>query len=88
MPDQLPLFDTAADPEPRAAADSFSLDARFAPLRTTASRLSPLIRFGTSSWAFPGWHRIVYSTARSESWLSREGLREYARHPLLRTVGA
>jgi uncharacterized protein YecE (DUF72 family) len=86
MPDQLPLFDTAAAPAREAAADS-SLDARFAPLRATASRLSPLVRFGTSSWSFPGWQGIVFAASRSEGWLSREGLREYARHPLLGTVG-
>lgn len=86
MPDQLPLFDTAAAPERKAAAAS-PLDARFAPLRDTASRLSPHVRFGTSSWAFPGWAGLVYTTNRTERWLSREGLREYVRHPLLRTVG-
>jgi uncharacterized protein YecE (DUF72 family) len=86
MPDQLPLFDTAAAPERQAAADS-PLDARFAALRETASRLSPHVRFGTSSWAFPGWSGLVYGATRSERWLSREGLRECVRHPLFRTVG-
>lgn len=42
---------------------------------------------GTSSWSFPGWRGIVYSSAESTTTLAREGLREYARHPLLRTVG-
>ena len=86
MPDQLPLFDTAAAPERKAAADS-PLDTRFAALRETASRLSPHVRFGTSSWSFPGWSGLVYAKSRTERWLSREGLREYVRHPLLRTVG-
>jgi uncharacterized protein YecE (DUF72 family) len=86
MPDQLPLFDTAADPERQSAAAS-PLDARFAALRATASRISPLVRFGTSSWGFPGWRGLVYTVGRTEGWLSREGLREYVRHPLLRTVG-
>jgi hypothetical protein len=53
MPDQLPLFDMAADPERQSVAAS-PLDARFAALRATASRISPLVRFGTSSWGFPG----------------------------------
>ena len=52
-----------------------------------AGRIDPLIRFGTSSWSFPGWRGIVYSRAMSDSALARDGLREYARHPLLRTVG-
>ena len=86
MPDQLSLFDTAAAPEHPAAAPS-PLDARFAALRETASRVSPLVRFGTSSWSFPGWRGLVYTARRTEGWLSREGLREYVRHPLLRTVG-
>lgn len=42
---------------------------------------------GTSSWSFPGWQGIVYSRKRSASVLAKEGLREYAQHPLLRTVG-
>jgi uncharacterized protein YecE (DUF72 family) len=86
MPEQLPLFDTAAAPKRQAAAAS-PLDARFAALRATASRISPLVRFGTSSWSFPGWRGLVYTARRSEGWLSREGLREYVRHPLFRTVG-
>lgn len=86
MPDQLPLFDAAAAPEREPAAASL-LDARFAALGATASRISPLVRFGTSSWSFPGWRGLVYSAGRAEGWLAREGLREYVRHPLLRTVG-
>lgn len=52
-----------------------------------ASRLPDTVRFGTSSWSFPGWAGIVYERKRSESSLARDGLVEYARHPLLRTVG-
>jgi len=42
---------------------------------------------GTSSWSFPGWQGIVYARKRAASVLAKEGLREYAQHPLLRTVG-
>jgi uncharacterized protein YecE (DUF72 family) len=42
---------------------------------------------GTSSWSFPGWRGIVYPSSATAPSLSREGLRDYARHPLLRTVG-
>lgn len=42
---------------------------------------------GTSSWAFPGWAGTVYREPYPSSVLSREGLRAYAQHPLLRTVG-
>ena len=52
-----------------------------------AARLPPGIFFGTSSWSFPGWAGLVYPRRASEAQLAREGLRDYARHPLLRTVG-
>lgn len=52
-----------------------------------AARLPAGVRFGTSSWSFPGWKGIVYSRRTTTAVLAREGLAEYARHPLLRTVG-
>lgn len=52
-----------------------------------AARLPAELYLGTSSWSFPGWTGLVYGSARSEAALARDGLREYARHPLLRTVG-
>ncbi len=52
-----------------------------------ARRLPESLRLGTSSWSFPGWRGLVYAHPRSEAQLARDGLREYARHPLLRTVG-
>ena len=54
--------------------------------RALAASLPPNLYFGTSSWAFPGWQGIVYSRQESPSALSRDGLVEYAQHPLLRTV--
>lgn len=47
------------------------------------------VLFGTSSWTFPGWKDIVYSgQVTTQSLLEREaGLRAYAAHPLLKTVG-
>jgi uncharacterized protein YecE (DUF72 family) len=83
---QLDLFgapDTAAALDPSAA----QLAAVHDEARTIAAALDPRIRFGTSSWSFPGWRGLVYSRASTERELAREGLREYARHPLLRTVG-
>jgi len=55
-------------------------------LRSLAERLPKNLFLGTSSWAFPGWRGIVYSEKRSPTDLSREGLVEYSRHPLLRAV--
>ena len=55
-------------------------------LASIASRLPPEVRFGTSSWAFPGWKGIVYDREASQTTLSRYGLRAYSRNPLLRAV--
>src|SRR4029453_14433803 len=52
-----------------------------------AARLPAGVRFGTSSWSFPDWAGLVYSRAAKVGELAREGLREYAGHPLLTTVG-
>jgi uncharacterized protein YecE (DUF72 family) len=87
---QLSLFDdeestravvsAAAEATPRSPGDD-------AGTRVLAARLPPDLRFGTSSWSFPGWAGIVYGRAASTQTLARDGLREYASHPLLRTVG-
>ena len=52
-----------------------------------AAALPPWVRLGTSTWTFPGWAGIVYAGKPSAAALARSGLRAYARHPLLRTVG-
>jgi len=74
--DQLALF---APPDP--------LGPVYREAAALAARLPPGLHFGTSSWSFPGWQGLVYADARSESALARDGLAEYARHPLLGTVG-
>ena len=87
--EQLPLFPmgSAATASRDASADRASLDLRFEQLHQVAAALPPTLRMGTSSWSFPGWRGIVYPGSSSTSQLAREGLRDYARHPLLRTVG-
>jgi uncharacterized protein YecE (DUF72 family) len=55
--------------------------------RPLAAALPDGLFFGTSSWSFPGWAGIVFSSERSTTQLAREGLREYSTHPLLTTVG-
>ncbi len=93
---QLGLFDD--EPEPAAPAarrrpspedDSVRqrLAAQHDEARRLAARLIPNLHFGTSSWSFPGWAGIVYGARRSQTDLARDGLREYATHPLLTTVG-
>jgi len=57
-------------------------------LVSLASRLPSHVRFGTSSWTFPGWAGLVYRRRyeRQRAFV-RESLAEYACHPLFRTVG-
>jgi uncharacterized protein YecE (DUF72 family) len=88
MSPQLDLFghahpDRAATADPAAEA----LAAVHREAADLARRIPARVRFGTSSWSFPGWRGLVYSGSATEASLAREGLREYARHPLLRTVG-
>ena len=54
-----------------------------------AAELPVPLRLGTSSWTFPGWSGLVYPARirPSEASLAKRGLAEYARAPLLRTVG-
>jgi uncharacterized protein YecE (DUF72 family) len=93
MPDQLGLFELEPEKPSRKArggdwpTPGSPLEVRYERYRVLAATLPPTLRMGTSSWSFPGWHGIVYSRRRAASMLGREGLREYARHPLLRTVG-
>jgi uncharacterized protein YecE (DUF72 family) len=85
MSGQLSLFgDPGRLPAPPADA---ALEARRAAAAAIAARLPDDVAFGTSSWTFPGWSSIVYPAGLSTAALGREGLRHYARHPLLRTVG-
>lgn len=77
MGGQLDLF--GAPPETVTAAVD-------ADERSLAERLPSWIRFGTSSWSFPGWTRVWGGTPSAEA-LAKNGLRAYATHPLFRTVG-
>lgn len=93
MPDQIPLFESdPPGPKRRRRAGAWpapgsALDQRYERYRVLAASLPPEFRMGTSSWSFPGWLGIVYARKRATSVLAREGLHEYAQHPLLRTVG-
>lgn len=90
--------DTGGDPEgggtaPRRAARGAAADARLEPTAadaegdSLAALIGPRIRLGTSSWTFPGWVGTVYSREHAARALARDGLREYAHHRWLRTVG-
>ena len=84
---QLDLFPSAAPREPRRSPERDRLEREHAHAAQVAARLPPNVRFGTSTWSFPDWAGIVYSKRASVTELAREGLAEYARHPLLTTVG-
>ena len=54
--------------------------------------LSPLIRFGTSTWTYEGWQGQVYKRQYAKSKVAQECLGEYCQYqhhgePLFRTVG-
>lgn len=88
MSDQLFLFEPPEDDRARERRLALeALDARRAHAATIAAALPPGVHFGTSSWTFPGWADLVYPPGLTGAALSREGLRHYARHPLLTTVG-
>ncbi len=55
-------------------------------LNSLAARLPQRLHLGTSSWSYPGWAGLVWSQARPEAILSKEGLSAYAQHPLMRAV--
>ena len=85
--DQLSLFDLT--PPSRGRDDGAGEQEMDWPtdVRDLGQRIPAGVRFGTSSWSFPGWAGIVYRRPRAQAELARDGLREYARHPLFGTVG-
>ncbi|AUX43048.1 hypothetical protein SOCE26_044880 [Sorangium cellulosum] len=95
-PAQLSLFGEApgpaAGPAPSspaagAAGAADVMAAVYEDAARVAARLPGGVHLGTSSWSFPGWQGLVYARRQSTEELARDGLAEYARHPLLTTVG-
>ena len=86
MSPQLTLFDDEPTPRPDDV-HALALSRVHEEARALAASVPGGVYFGTSSWSFPGWRGIVYASARPQASLARDGLREYARHPLLTTVG-
>jgi uncharacterized protein YecE (DUF72 family) len=78
--EQLPLFGGDDGTELGPAPPSLEVT-------ELSRRLPAALRMGTSSWSFPGWDGLVYAGRRPAEVLSRDGLRAYARHPLLRAAG-
>jgi uncharacterized protein YecE (DUF72 family) len=56
-------------------------------LTRLAQRVPPLVRLGTSSWNYPGWHGLVYHRDYAAKGAPARMLEEYAAFPLFRTVG-
>jgi len=83
VPDQLDIFGSPGAAVGRQVEAAEAL-ARVVDL---GSRVPGYLRFGTSSWSFPGWKNIVYKGEHTTQQLSRLGLGAYSAHPLLRTVG-
>lgn len=80
---QLSLFEETAPDRPELDVAPHVTEAAI----TLAQRVPPWVRLGTSSWTFPGWNDLVYAGAPTREALIARGLRAYAAHPLLRTVG-
>ncbi|OZI37185.1 hypothetical protein CAL29_01785 [Bordetella genomosp. 10] len=51
-----------------------------------ARQLPAQLRFGVSTWSYPGWEGLVWDGEYDSSTLSKHGLGAYHQHPLLRTV--
>jgi uncharacterized protein YecE (DUF72 family) len=58
-----------------------------AALQQAGDAVPPLVRFGTSSWNYPGWRGLVYRERYKGKGASTRMLEEYARFPLFRTLG-
>jgi len=58
-----------------------------AELTELAGILAPEVRFGTSTWTYPGWRGLVYRRAYPAKGSAAAMLEEYAAFPLFRTVG-
>lgn len=54
--------------------------------RELAWQLPAQLRFGVSTWSYPGWEGLVWDGDYDPGTLSKSGLVAYHRHPLLRTV--
>lgn len=84
---QLPLFGDARAASPSCRGRCAPVEPYVAEQdRAVAAELPKWLRFGTSSWSFPGWENLVWRGRHDSDELARSGLHAYAQHPLLRTV--
>lgn len=85
--EQLSLFEPAPATPEDAAPSRVRAAAPTERVKQLGAALPAHVRFGTSSWSFPGWAGRVYDTEYRDRLLAQEGLHAYAQHPLLRSVG-
>lgn len=66
----------------------FALDSPDRPtLERLRSNIPESVRFGTSTWNYPGWRGLVYQEDYGPKGAAAKMLREYAAFPLFGTVG-
>lgn len=53
-----------------------------------AQRLPALLRFGVSTWSYPGWNGLVWDGDYDPGALSKNGLEAYHRHPRIGRINA
>lgn len=63
-----------------------SLAASALELSDLAAQLPETLRFGVSTWSYPGWQGLVWAGEYEPSTLSKHGLEAYHQHPLMRAV--
>lgn len=89
-PQLLAESQTSQAPRPASPARRNTAKVRPAPAaetwRALAQQLPSQLRFGVSTWSYPGWDGLVWDGEYDPSVLSKHGLDAYHRHPLLRTV--
>jgi len=56
-------------------------------LEQLAARIPPSVRFGSSTWNYPGWRGLVYHHDYGPKGAAAKMLKEYAAFPLFGTVG-
>ncbi|WP_416233037.1 DUF72 domain-containing protein [Castellaniella sp.] len=81
---------TASSTRPAASVRRNTSKVRPAPAaedwRGLAQQLPASLRFGVSTWSYPGWDGLVWDGEYDPGVLSKHGLDAYHQHPLLRTV--
>lgn len=84
---QLALFHRAITASTEEQQELRALEIELDRHREIAAKIPSNVYLGTSSWSFPGWKGLIYPHKRSVAELASNGLVDYCKHPLMRTVG-